>query len=576
MTTHQSRLAESTQKGLFDGDAEVRAARTRNSVLWAAYGDALGFISELVSAKGLRQRTDGAPLDRLMAWKRRIGGRAGVQVRLPSGSWSDDTQFRMAVSRAISHRGFDVESFARVELTVWPSYALGGGRASKAAAKNLGKPAALWYANTFPRWFEAGGNGAAMRIQPHVWAAPDLNDYMVDVITDSVCTHGHLRAIVGACFHAATLAYCLDHGTVPDLDRCAEIADGLTDVPELIESHPLLGSTWVGLWEEASQKKLRQEWENTVSELVDAIGGAVSTVPDGEDSAAEAYRGICDRLGLQAAHQRGSGILTTVAAVALAGLSANTHEAVVTAANAIGTDTDTIGTMVGALVGACHTDEAPPQNPLDHSYLLAEAARLVAISEGRSVDSHQYPDLLTWTAPRTHADALVGDNGQLTIKGLGPVTEIGEPPTWTPRGNFGWQWVQTVFGQTILVKRRPDVSDPQTKNQTLPASGATRTDEARLPRAAARKREATGLLDRGVNIDRAVDYARSRIRDDRQLGYTVREVARRGNLADLVAFTVAIREYLRRPTHGHPDGVKPPRPRDRTPDRPLSRPTPDL
>ena len=116
-----------------------RAARTRGSMLWAAYGDALGFISELVTQNGLERRTQGAPLDHLMDWDRRVGGKSGVNVMLPAGCWSDDTQLRMAVSRSIGSHGFDVETFARIELPVWPSYALGGGRASKAAAKNLGK-----------------------------------------------------------------------------------------------------------------------------------------------------------------------------------------------------------------------------------------------------------------------------------------------------------------------------------------------------------------------------------------------------------------------------------------------------
>ena len=110
----------------------------------------------------------------------------------------------MAVSRSVNGHGFDVETFARIELPVWLSYALGAGRASKAAAKNLGKPRTLWYANTYSGWVNAGGNGAAMRIQPHVWASPNLDgDYMLDVIVDAVCTHGHPRALVGACFHAA-------------------------------------------------------------------------------------------------------------------------------------------------------------------------------------------------------------------------------------------------------------------------------------------------------------------------------------------------------------------------------------
>ena len=64
-----------------------------------------------------------------------------------------------------------------------------------------------------------------MRVQPHVWASLDLDgDYMLDVITDSVCTHGHPRAIVGACFHAATLAHCLRDGAVPGPSQWEEIA----------------------------------------------------------------------------------------------------------------------------------------------------------------------------------------------------------------------------------------------------------------------------------------------------------------------------------------------------------------
>ena len=167
-------------------------------MLWAAYGDALGFISELTDEKGLRRRTRGAPLDRLMAWTRRVGGRGGVSVELPAGCWSDDTQLRLAVSRSIGNHGFDVETFARIELPVWPSYALGGGRASKTAAKNLATHNTPWYANTFSDWHKAGGNGTAMRIQPHVWASSDLEEgYLLDVITDSICTHGHPRATSG-------------------------------------------------------------------------------------------------------------------------------------------------------------------------------------------------------------------------------------------------------------------------------------------------------------------------------------------------------------------------------------------
>ncbi len=410
-----------------------RAARTRGSMMWAAYGDALGFISELVDRKGLDQRTQGAPLDHLMNWKRRIGGKWGVDVLLPAGCWSDDTQLRMAVVRSISRHGFDVETFARIELPVWLSYALGGGRASKAAAKNLGKPRTLWYANTFPGWTNAGGNGAAMRIQPHVWASQDLrDDYMLGVITDSVCTHGHPRAIVGACFHAATLAHCLSTGTVPDSDACVDIAARVGDTLRLIEEHSILGSTWTGLWEQASGERFSNVWRQTVDELFAAIRAATDCM-EAADGIDTAYAGVVDRLGLRADEQQGSGILTTVAAVALASAAPKAHDGVVAAANAIGTDTDTIATMAGALLGACDGTADLPEDPLDSAYLQREAERLIAVSRGEQANNHTYPDLLTWSAPQTHADALVSDNGNLAVEGLGPATPLEAGSIYTAR-----------------------------------------------------------------------------------------------------------------------------------------------
>ena len=98
MATRSSQ-EQSALFGVLDHGDDPRAVRTRNSVLWAAYADALGFISELVDEKALKRRTKGAELDHLMAWKRRVGGRSGVNVELPVGCWSDDTQLRMAVSR---------------------------------------------------------------------------------------------------------------------------------------------------------------------------------------------------------------------------------------------------------------------------------------------------------------------------------------------------------------------------------------------------------------------------------------------------------------------------------------------
>ena len=533
-----------------DETGHERVLRTRGSMLWAAYGDALGFVSELVDRKGLERRTRGAPLDHLMEWKRRIGGRRGVDVLLPAGCWSDDTQLRMAVSRSIGGHGFDVETFGRVELPVWLSYALGGGRASKAAAKNLGKPSTLWYANTFASWANAGGNGAAMRIHPHVWASPDLDGgYMLDVIADSVCTHGHPRAIVGACFHAATLAHCLGTGTIPDSDTCVDIADHVGNALHLIEDHPTLGPTWSGLWERETGERLSDAWHLTVGELRGAIKNAADGV-EATDSLDATYAGIVSRLGLRVREQQGSGILTTVAAAVLAATASKAHEAVASAANAIGTDTDTIASMAGALLGACDEAGDPPEQPLDTSYLESEADRLAAVSRGEQADNHTYPDLLTWSAPATQADALVSDKGDLAVEGLGPATRLQEEAIYTARRDFAWEWVRTNFGQTLLIKRRPDVKRRASHNDPAPPAAPARRPHSRQAPEHRVQEDATREARRPESgrrtVDRAVLDARKKISDDAALGSIVRDVAREGSLGDLLNFLRIIRDDLRR------------------------------
>lgn len=435
---------------------KLRASRTRNSMLWAAYGDALGFISEMADERLLQQRTRGETLNRLMPWTRRVGGRSGVEVELPAGCWSDDTQLRLAVSRSISDNGFDVETFANVELPVWPSYALGGGRASKAAAKSLANPRVPWYANTFENWTEAGGNGAAMRIQPHVWASTQLaeREYLMPVIEDCVCTHGHLRAIVGACFYADLLAHCLTTGNTPSLETAQDMAAGLEDSEKMIEGHELLGIFWISPWESASSQTLREGWKATVHELLDAIGTAgAATVRS--NTLDDAYAATCRDLKLRDKAHVGSGVLTTVAALALAAAAGDAHSGCVAAANARGTDTDTIASMAGAMLGACDGADEPPEPPLDSALLIAEANRLSALAAGERRPGHTYPDLLRWVAPSTQADALVCDERGLMVEGLGPVSTTDDAVHWSPNRDFAWRWVSTCFDQTLLIKSRP-------------------------------------------------------------------------------------------------------------------------
>src|SRR5438477_442176 len=67
---------------------------------------------------------------------------------------------------------------------------------------------------------DGGGNGSVMRIQPHVWAAPVAAGFRrigQHIVRNTIVTHGHPRAIVGACFHGLCLLHALHHGTLAAL-----------------------------------------------------------------------------------------------------------------------------------------------------------------------------------------------------------------------------------------------------------------------------------------------------------------------------------------------------------------------
>ncbi len=242
-----------------------RLTQTRLSAVWAAYGDALGFITELANEGRVEYRSGSSNVTRTIEWRRRIGGLTGTTIILPAGTYSDDTQLRLSTSRAIRGDGaFDVSAFAKVELPAWANYALGAGNSSREAAANLARTSATWYSNFFKnKWasyIHGGGNGAAMRIQPHVWSAPDLKNHDLifrDVIRNAICTHGHPRGIVGACFHAATLARAFDCGTPPTIEDSVEITSSLRSLPEVISADGDLRLFWLGPGLTRSAKRSR-------------------------------------------------------------------------------------------------------------------------------------------------------------------------------------------------------------------------------------------------------------------------------------------------------------------------------
>lgn len=390
-----------------------------------------------------------------------MGGRFGAQVDLYPGAYSDDTQLRLATSRSIGPDGyFDVESFAKVELPIWLSYSLGAGRGSKAAANALSDRSVNWFSNFYAtnglEYVNGGGNGAAMRIQPHVWAAQNLADertILISVLRNAISTHGHIRGIAGAMVHAIALARIFRHEKLPSPSEWNDFADVIHTVPELVAMDSELSVFWLPTWEKHSgldigtaTTHVADEWRACVKDAFPHLIG----------SPIEAYTRVVKELGGLTDSERGSGLKSALFSMVACWVfrEVGPRECIETIANYLGSDTDTIGTMAGALFGALPNQVVPDDTIQDRDYLEAEAVRLFEVSQGcSSTDRFSYPDLLYWLAPKTALDCVGNNSGNYELAGFGGLSVLSEEFGATQKGTV-WQWFQLDFGQTIVCKRR--------------------------------------------------------------------------------------------------------------------------
>lgn len=441
-----------------------------NSALWAAAGDALGWMTELSRGEqGVKHRTGQSRVTKTVRWKRKIGGRFGTSIPLPAGTYSDDTQLRLSISRSIRGDGlFDVEAFAKVELPVWQSYSLGAGLGSMAAAHNLSKRSVNWFSNFYSSdrqtYVKSGGNGAAMRIQPHVWAATDGFEAAVrDVVRDAIVTHGHPHGFCGAVFHAACLWETLVNKRVPSLSAAESIIQGMKALPKVVEGDGELSSFWKPKWESESGMPLTSAIEVFVAEAIDDLeiiseAFADSNHPD--------YAGVIEQIGCLSDRFRGSGYKTALAALFLAQLHEDNsvEAALIEAANVLDSDTDTIATMAGAILGALQNTE-PNWELQDREYLVKESERLASIALGVRSSSFTYPDIASWEPPENQSSSVSKLGDGLALAGFGVLSATSKE---FKSRDAVWQWFDLPFGQSVLAKRRLKVTDELSPSQ-LPA-----------------------------------------------------------------------------------------------------------
>jgi ADP-ribosylglycohydrolase len=474
------------------------------SALWAAWGDALGFITELTtSLSEVTRRSGGAKVENTVRWKRRLGGRFGPMVELPAGAYSDDTQLRLAVSRSIRADGrFDLEAFSKIELPVFLSYEMRAGKGTKAAAFELMKRHVRWSSNFFDneraRYVNAGGNGAAMRIQPHVWSAPGYNPkhFIRPVTMDAIVTHGHPRGVIGAVIHANALSSVLRHGSIPGPDLWEQIVEYARGVTTVMRDDEVLRERWLPEWEKAAGTSWADAVAETVVEGRKMIAAAKHAAE--ADDAAMAYRDLVIAIGGKTRETVGSGMIAAIASLFAAWVFRdNPVHGLVVVANHLGTDTDTIATMAGALIGATGASDVPGP-VLDRDYIAAEAMRMVAIGSGDDARSFPHPDPIKWRPPRALADAVGAIDGRLVVAGLGTVSETGEEYPLDQKDGASYQWMHLEFGQSVLIKRRREPKPVMTGSLPVerPVRPATRGHSAQAPLFEVRSKQPDGAAAR--------------------------------------------------------------------------------
>jgi ADP-ribosylglycohydrolase len=501
------------------------------SALWAAWADAVGFISELTSIDGMLRRLGSerhvaegsAPkqLDRLLddppnhwplrstvEWRRRVGGRGGPTITLPAGTYSDDTQLRLATSRCIDAGRFNPEVFAHIELPAFTSYGLGGGRATKAGAAAMTKGAA-WAAPGHESWAGAGGNGVVMRVAPHGWAAAahevSPRDLALDVIRNGVSTHGHPRALLPACLHALTLARTLGVHDLPPLHELHRWIEDLSTLPDEMADDPVLGSMTLRAFDTQSRDTFGFAWHKTSHEMHELTDRFASIAERG--SLIHGYVDAARDVGLFAKATMGAGTSSFIAGYWIAqAFQDDPITGVLLAANAVGTDTDTIATIAGVHLGAVRPFSLN-QPLLDREYIEAETLRLVAPTHPSAAAPMQYPDLAGWQAPRAQADYVGIDpsSGREAIAGLGAGEWISRPVGGNANPDFLWQWFAADFGQSLPVKRRANLAVlpvealPEVVSHGRPGGPTVEESE-----------ELTGLRARAARANEAARVARKR------------------------------------------------------------------
>lgn len=312
-------------------------------MLATAIGDALGWPNEPRSGN----KSKGSEVNEFFVeWIRSCKYPCCHDEKILPGEYSDDTQMTLSVARSIIVGDWE-EFFAEKELPFWLNYARGGGRALLKAARSINE---LGQINHTYDYFNAGGNGAAMRVLPHVIAAAKKNNIRLlisDVVKNTLITHGHPRAFLGATCYAFALDYLLRKESVLEYgELVSAVIDGQKVWGENISSN--IFEEWLNVAQQHCKYDFYTEWENTRARMIKRLEFIRASLKKGL---------ILDDITVLTdlecfGKANGAGDVAALAAIYLASRYANSPAlGIKVPAFSFGADTDTIASITGGLLG---------------------------------------------------------------------------------------------------------------------------------------------------------------------------------------------------------------------------------
>lgn len=343
-------------KNLETSDESLKG-KFQYSLLLSAVGDSLGWYLEFKNKKP--ENT----IENYKRWKKLVGGRWwGYEDEIKEGEYSDDTQLMLAISRSIkTNLSFDPNYFAYLELPLWLSYERGGGKTVKTAARSLLKKNTQWFSNIFKTkdisYISSGANGAAMRNLPIALIHnKDIESFFEDTFKNTIITHGHPRALIGALNIGYAQIFLLNKNS--QSFNAKEFIDFILD--NLAKSLNLLKEKinhikCLNQWYTTLLKKYQYDYINEFNKFIKESYIFNRKILDFLNKEDIEFYNFTKALSPK---YKGSGTSTVAVAIYMfLKYIENPEKIIIETSNFVGSDTDTISSFSGSLIGSFFGEE---------------------------------------------------------------------------------------------------------------------------------------------------------------------------------------------------------------------------